>query len=53
MKAELDAIGQDQVFGDFVQLAEGRKDLPSHSGYKIKHDGVANMQRVKARLQNT
>jgi len=30
MKAELDAIGQHQVFGDFVELPEGRKALPSH-----------------------
>jgi hypothetical protein len=30
MKEELDAIGHDQVFGDFVQLPEGRLALPSH-----------------------
>jgi len=30
MKEELDAIGQHQVFGDFVELPEGRKALPSH-----------------------
>jgi hypothetical protein len=30
MKGQLDAIGQDQVFGDFVELPEGREALPSH-----------------------
>jgi hypothetical protein len=30
MKGELDAIGQHQVFGDFVELPEGRNALPSH-----------------------
>jgi len=50
MKGELDAIGQHQVFGDFVELPEGRKALPSHWVYKIKRDGAGNMQRFKARL---
>jgi hypothetical protein len=27
MKEELDTIGQEQVFGDFVELSEGRKGL--------------------------
>jgi len=50
MKEDLDAIGQHQVFGDFVELPEGRKALPSHWGYKIKRDGAGNVQQFKARL---
>jgi hypothetical protein len=50
MKAELYALGQHQVFRDFVQLPEGRKALPSHWVYKIKHDGARNVQGFKARL---
>jgi len=50
MKEELDAIGQHQAFEDFVELPEGRKALPSHWVYKIKHDGAGNVQRYKARL---
>jgi hypothetical protein len=30
MKEDLDAIGQHQVIGDFVELLEGRQDLPGH-----------------------
>jgi len=50
MKEELDAIAQHQVFGDFMELPEGRKALPSHWAYKIKRDGAGNVQRFKARL---
>jgi len=49
MKEEMDAIGQHQVFGDFMELLEGRTALPSHWVYKILRDGVGNVQRFKAR----
>jgi len=50
MKEELDAIGQHQVFGDFVDFLERRKALPSHWVYKIMRDGAGNVQWFKARL---
>jgi hypothetical protein len=50
MQEELDAIGQHQVFGDFLDLPEGRKAWPSHWVYKIKRDGASNVQLFKARL---
>jgi len=45
MTEESVAIGQHQVFGDFVDLADGRKGLPNHWVYKIKRDGAGNVQR--------
>ena len=33
-----------------MELPEGRKALPSHWAYKIKHDGAGNVQQFKARL---
>ena len=50
IKQELAAIGQHHVFGDFVELVEGRKALPSHWVYKIKHNGAGNVQRFQARI---
>jgi len=50
MIEELDALGQHQVFGDFLELPEGRKALPSHWVYKINRDGGGNVKRFKARL---
>jgi len=48
--AEFNAFGQHQVFGDFMELPEGRKTLPIHWVYKIKHNGAGDVQRFKARL---
>ena len=50
MTKELHAIGQPQVFGDFVELLEGKKAVPSHWVYKFKCDGAGNVQWFKARL---
>jgi len=50
MKEKLDAIGQPQVLGDFMELPEGGNALPSHWVYKIKRDGAGNVQQFKARL---
>jgi len=43
MKGKYNAIGQHQVFGDFVELPEGRKSLPSYLVYRIKRDGAGNV----------
>jgi len=50
MIEKFDAIVQHQVFGDFVELLEGWKGLPSHLVFKIKRDGAGNVQRFKPRL---
>jgi len=50
MNEELDAIGQHQVFEDFVELLERRKAMPSHGVYKIKHNAAGNVQRFNASL---
>jgi len=50
MKQELDAMSQHQVFGEFGELLEGGKALPSHWVDKIKRDGTGNVQRFMARL---
>jgi hypothetical protein len=50
IKDELHAIGQHQIFADFMELPEGRKALPSHWAYKIKRDGAGNVQWFKATL---
>jgi len=49
MKSWLDAIVQHQVFGDVMDLPEGRKAVPSHSVKKTKHDGPVYVQQFKAR----
>ena len=49
-KEELDAIGRHQVFGDSMELPEGRKAMQSHWVYEIKCDGAGNVQQFKARL---
>jgi hypothetical protein len=50
LEHELDVIGQHQVFGDFVELLDGRKALPSYWVYKIKCDGVGNVRQYKASI---
>jgi hypothetical protein len=50
MNEELHAIGEHQVFGDFVERPEGIKALASHWVYRIKCNGAGNVQRFKARL---
>jgi len=48
IKEVLDGIGQHQVFGDCVELLEGRKTSPSHWVYKFKHIRAGNVQLFKA-----
>jgi len=50
MQEELAAIGQHQVYGDFMELPEARKALPTHWVYKFKCNGADNGQRIKATL---
>jgi hypothetical protein len=40
MEAELDETGQHRVFGDLVEIPEGRRALPSYCVYKIKCEGA-------------
>jgi hypothetical protein len=50
IKEDLDVIDLHLVFGDFVDLPEGRMTLPSYWVYKTKRDGAVNVQRFKTRL---
>jgi len=47
MNKQLDAISQDQVFGDFVELLEERKTLSFHRVNKIERNGAGNVQRSR------
>jgi len=50
MNEELDAIGQHHVIGDFVEIPEGRKSLPTHWVYKIRRDGAGSVQQFNTGL---
>jgi hypothetical protein len=50
MQEVLYAMSQHQVFGDFMELPEGREAVPSHWVYKIKRDEAGNVQQFKDRL---
>jgi hypothetical protein len=47
---ESHAFGRHQLFGDFLELPEGRNAFPIHWVYKIKLDGAGNVQRFEPRL---
>lgn len=50
IKAELDAMGQHQVFRDCVEPPKVRGAFVSHWVYNIYRDGAGNEPRFKARL---
>jgi hypothetical protein len=50
MQEAFDGVEPHQAFGEFVELPEWRKALPSDWVYMLKRDGAGNVQRFKARL---
>jgi hypothetical protein len=50
MTVEFHYIGHHQVFGDFMEIPEGKMALASHWVYKIERNGAGNVQWFKARL---
>jgi hypothetical protein len=50
MTVEFHHIGHHQVFGDFMEIPEGKMALASHWVYTIERNGAGNVQGFKARL---